>query len=129
MGRALVSGRARVKTQPARIAFVDRGLRLSRDCRSHPQKFNAFAKRTWSGLIRAKGHFWLARRPKWVGESSLAGAIARVTPLGCWRAAVPKQVLAERGIRDMTSGQTESCVLANRRASSQKWPSAKSDYT
>jgi G3E family GTPase len=36
-----------------------------------PQKFQAFANTTWPGLIRAKGHFWLATRPQWVGEFSL----------------------------------------------------------
>ncbi len=57
----------------------------------HPDKFNAFINRTWPGLIRAKGHFWLATRPKWVGEFSLAGAIARVTAMGHWWSAIPKQ--------------------------------------
>jgi G3E family GTPase len=56
----------------------------------HPEKFNAFINATWPGLIRAKGHFWLATRPDWVGEFSLAGAIARSVPLGQWWAAVPK---------------------------------------
>jgi G3E family GTPase len=57
----------------------------------HPDKFNAFINRTWPGLIRAKGHFWIATRPKWVGEFSLAGAIARVTAMGHWWSAIPKQ--------------------------------------
>jgi G3E family GTPase len=57
----------------------------------HPDKFNAFVNETWPGLIRAKGHFWLATRPNWVGEFSLAGAIARVTAMGYWWAAVPKK--------------------------------------
>ncbi|MGV6875170.1 zinc metallochaperone GTPase ZigA [Pseudochelatococcus sp. B33] len=57
----------------------------------HPEKFDAFIKRTWPGLIRAKGHFWLATRPRWVGEFSLAGAIARVTAMGYWWAAIPKR--------------------------------------
>ncbi len=56
----------------------------------HPQTFNTFINQTWPGLIRAKGHFWLATRPDWVGEFSLAGAVARSTPLGRWWAAVPK---------------------------------------
>ncbi len=55
----------------------------------HPEKFSAFIARTWPGLIRAKGHFWLATRPDWAGEFSLAGAIARTSPLGRWWAAVP----------------------------------------
>jgi G3E family GTPase len=41
------------------------------------------------GVIRAKGHFWLATRPDWVGEYSLAGALSTMRPLGTWWAAVP----------------------------------------
>jgi len=43
------------------------------------------------GVIRAKGHFWIATRPGWVAEFSLAGAISSVTPLGGWWAAVPRE--------------------------------------
>lgn len=43
------------------------------------------------GVIRAKGHFWLATRPNWVAEFSLAGAISSVRPLGAWWASIPKQ--------------------------------------
>lgn len=55
----------------------------------HPEKFNAFLGRTWPGLIRAKGHFWLATRSDWVGEMSLAGSICRTEAMGFWWAAVP----------------------------------------
>jgi G3E family GTPase len=53
-------------------------------------EFNAFVGATWPGLIRAKGHFWLATRPQWVGEFSLAGAVARVSAMGFWWQAVPR---------------------------------------
>ena len=43
------------------------------------------------GVIRAKGHFWLATRPEWVAEFSLAGALSSVSPLGAWWASVPKE--------------------------------------
>lgn len=43
------------------------------------------------GVIRAKGHFWLATRPEWAAEFSLAGAISGVTPLGLWWAAIPPE--------------------------------------
>lgn len=56
----------------------------------HPEKFSAFLARTWPGLIRAKGHFWLATRPDWVGEMSLAGSICRTEAMGFWWAAVPR---------------------------------------
>ena len=43
------------------------------------------------GVIRAKGHFWIATRPDWVAEFSLAGALSGVTPLGTWWASVPRE--------------------------------------
>ncbi|WP_299042403.1 GTP-binding protein [uncultured Tateyamaria sp.] len=42
------------------------------------------------GVIRAKGHFWIATRPDWVAEFSLAGALSSVKPLGTWWASVPE---------------------------------------
>ncbi len=42
------------------------------------------------GVIRAKGHFWIASQPNWVAEFSLAGALSSVRPLGGWWASVPK---------------------------------------
>lgn len=56
-----------------------------------PERFNAFINETWPGLIRAKGHFWLATRPDWVGDVSIAGAVARVSAMGFWWAAVPRR--------------------------------------
>ena len=44
-----------------------------------------------AGVIRAKGHFWIATRPDWVAEFSLAGALSSVAPLGTWWAAVPEE--------------------------------------
>ena len=43
------------------------------------------------GVIRAKGHFWIATRPQWVAEFSLAGALSSIKPLGTWWATVPKE--------------------------------------
>ncbi|NRA30840.1 MAG: cobalamin biosynthesis protein CobW [Parvularculaceae bacterium] len=43
------------------------------------------------GVIRAKGHFWIATRPDWVAEFSLAGALSSVEPMGTWWAAVPRE--------------------------------------
>jgi G3E family GTPase len=42
------------------------------------------------GVIRAKGHFWIATRPDWVAEYSLAGSLSSVKPLGTWWASVPE---------------------------------------
>lgn len=55
-----------------------------------PVAFDAFLKQTWPGLIRAKGHFWLATRPDWCGELSIAGAVCRTAAMGFWWTAVPK---------------------------------------
>jgi len=55
-----------------------------------PAKLHSFFKRPWPGVIRAKGFFWLATRPAWVGEMSQAGPLVRHEAAGYWWAAVPK---------------------------------------
>ena len=57
----------------------------------HPEKFHAFINATWPGVIRAKGRFWLASRPEWVGELSQAGALVRHRALGFWWASVARE--------------------------------------
>lgn len=57
----------------------------------HPEKFHAFINSPWPGVIRAKGHFWLATRPQWVGELSQAGALVRHEAMGFWWSSVPKE--------------------------------------
>lgn len=57
----------------------------------HPSRIHAVLNGDLPGVIRAKGHFWLASRPNWVAEFSLAGAVSSVTPLGGWWASVPKE--------------------------------------
>jgi len=56
-----------------------------------PVKLDQFIKQPWPGVIRAKGHFWLATRPQWLGEISQAGSIVRTEALGFWWAAVPAE--------------------------------------
>ena len=56
-----------------------------------PMALAAFIDRSWHGVIRAKGHFWLATRPGWVGEISQAGALVRTERLGHWWCNVPKE--------------------------------------
>ncbi len=56
----------------------------------HPERFHRFVNSEWPGVIRAKGHFWLATRPEWVGEMSQAGAFVRTQALGFWWATVPE---------------------------------------
>lgn len=56
-----------------------------------PAKFFAFL--TEEGLdkvVRAKGHFWLATRPDWVGELAVAGARTMTSRMGRWWGSIPK---------------------------------------
>lgn len=55
-----------------------------------PAKFKTFLDANWPGVVRAKGHFWLATRPDWVGELGQAGALVRNQAIGLWWAAIPK---------------------------------------
>lgn len=55
-----------------------------------PEKIYAFLNKSWPGVVRAKGFFWLATRPDFVGEISQAGAFVRHQGLGKWWASVPK---------------------------------------
>ena len=55
-----------------------------------PAKIHAFFNQEWPGIVRAKGFFWLASRPDYVGEMSQAGAFVRHQGIGRWWAAIPK---------------------------------------
>ncbi|RWO03271.1 MAG: GTP-binding protein [Mesorhizobium sp.] len=55
-----------------------------------PMKLQEFTNRSWPGVVRAKGFFWLATRPHHVGEISQAGALIRTGKRGLWWASVPK---------------------------------------
>lgn len=55
-----------------------------------PRKIHEVLNAPLPGVIRAKGHFWIATRPDWVAEFSLAGALSSVRPLGQWWASVPR---------------------------------------
>ncbi len=56
----------------------------------HPARLQDFLTGPLPRVLRAKGHFWIATRPDWVGEFSLAGAIAQTSGLGRWWSAVPR---------------------------------------
>lgn len=56
-----------------------------------PDAFKRFIDRTWPGVVRAKGFFWLATRPFHVGELSQAGALVRTQKMGLWWSAVPRE--------------------------------------
>ncbi|HEV2516108.1 MAG TPA: zinc metallochaperone GTPase ZigA [Devosia sp.] len=57
----------------------------------NPMLLQKFVSKTWPGVVRAKGFFWLATRPSFVGELSQAGALVRTGRRGMWWAAVPRQ--------------------------------------
>ncbi|MEO1705530.1 MAG: GTP-binding protein [Pseudomonadota bacterium] len=56
-----------------------------------PEKILEVLQGDLPGVIRAKGHFWIATRPTWVAEFSLAGSLSSVQPLGTWWASVPQE--------------------------------------
>jgi G3E family GTPase len=55
-----------------------------------PTRFSEFLASPWNGVLRAKGFFWLASRPRWVGELSQCGALVRTTGRGWWWSAISK---------------------------------------
>ncbi|WP_341486476.1 GTP-binding protein [Pararhizobium sp. A13] len=55
-----------------------------------PARFQNFLAKQWPGLIRAKGHFWLATRPEWIGLLSIAGVQRRTESKGLWWVTVPR---------------------------------------
>ncbi len=57
----------------------------------HPERIHDLLNAALPGVIRAKGHFWVASRPSIVMEFSLAGALSSVSPLGTWWASVPRE--------------------------------------
>jgi G3E family GTPase len=56
-----------------------------------PMALNAFINKPWPGVVRAKGFFWLATRPNFVGELAQAGALVRTSKRGLWWSAVPRE--------------------------------------
>ncbi len=55
-----------------------------------PAKIFKFFNDEWQGVVRAKGFFWTATRPDYVGEMSQAGAFVRHQGIGRWWAAIPR---------------------------------------
>lgn len=56
-----------------------------------PARLVAFLDAPWPGVVRAKGHFWLATRPHHVGLMSAAGVQRRCEPMGFWWATIPRE--------------------------------------
>ncbi len=56
-----------------------------------PARFHAFLiDGGLDHVVRAKGHFWLATRPDWVGELAVAGTQTMTSRLGRWWGSIPK---------------------------------------
>jgi len=56
----------------------------------HPQRLWAWFAQEWQGVIRSKGHFWIASRPDFCANWSQAGAVSRNELAGIWWAASPR---------------------------------------
>jgi G3E family GTPase len=56
----------------------------------HPERLYEFISADWEGVLRAKGFFWLASRPDFMGMYSQAGGATRIEPVCHWLAATPK---------------------------------------
>ena len=57
----------------------------------NPDKLHAFFNEAWPNVVRAKGFFWVATRPDWIGEVSQAGALVRHQGMGRWWAVTPRE--------------------------------------
>ncbi|MGO7594014.1 GTP-binding protein [Rhizobium leguminosarum] len=55
-----------------------------------PARLSRILGQPLAGVIRAKGHFWLATRPDEIGLLSIAGTQYRIDTRGFWWASVPK---------------------------------------
>lgn len=56
----------------------------------HPGRLAAALGRSWDGVLRSKGFFWLATRPGVQGLWSQAGLSVSLEPAGMWMAALPE---------------------------------------
>jgi G3E family GTPase len=63
----------------------------------HPVLFYKTIQREWPGVVRSKGFFWLATRPRFVGVWSQAGGACQYQAGGIWWAAVPKERWPKEG--------------------------------
>jgi len=61
-----------------------------------PARIHAVLDAYLPGVIRAEEHFWIASRPNWVAEFSLAGSMSSVAPLGVWKCAARPLAHAHR---------------------------------
>jgi G3E family GTPase len=57
----------------------------------HPERFLEFLKLHGKSFLRAKGLFWVATRPDFIGLFSIAGSLCTMDCAGVWFAASPKE--------------------------------------
>lgn len=57
----------------------------------HPDRFLNVIENDMKGIVRSKGFFWLASRPRYAGSWSQAGGVSRQGLAGMWWANVPQQ--------------------------------------
>lgn len=57
----------------------------------HPQRFWEIVEGDMRGVVRSKGFFWLASRPRHAGSWSQAGGVSRQGLAGLWWASVPQE--------------------------------------
>lgn len=50
----------------------------------HPMRLHTLINRGMTGVLRAKGYFWLASRMDWVGNLAVAGGATEVSLAGHW---------------------------------------------
>jgi G3E family GTPase len=68
----------------------------------HPHRFMQFLRAEWPGVVRSRGHFWLATRMDWMGELIQAGGARRHRAAGAWWATM----LAENPVDARAMEQT-----------------------
>jgi G3E family GTPase len=61
----------------------------------HPARFFELISTEWPGVVRSKGFFWLASRPRFIGSWSQAGAVCEYEAGGLWWAAVSSSAWPE----------------------------------
>jgi G3E family GTPase len=71
----------------------------------HPERFWNVIHRSWPGVIRSKGFFWLATRNDWIGGWSQAGGACRYEPAGTWWDTMPRS--------QWPRGEATQRILAN----------------
>ncbi len=82
----------------------------------YPARFHGFL--TDGGLdhvVRAKGHFWLATRPDWVGELAVAGSQTETARMGRWWASIPKNQWPDDGRFEEFVAQHWDMIWGDRR--------------